>query len=240
MRASEAILAIVCAGLALACVPAAQSQEATSASLPDGFRPRGSAPASKTKNNNVGSTSRTLATAPKQTVAPALQQPSPVEELATIVTTQEKDPEPSAAVEANTNVTSARVTKNGASFERNYAGDAAVEKKALPKKRPRAAVQTEATPMSGPVAKSLSVAQSIASVTRPVTGSTVTLALQTRNSLPGSGTDQLRMSDVWHDVILLQRNSRSATAAGNKKVAIIGAKKAGAIRRRRRCAPQSK
>jgi len=183
MRATGVILAIVCAGVPFADVHVTRAQEATSANLPDQFHPWESTPASNSKKKKTQSSSQSLATAPKQNVPPAPQQTPATEELPTVMPAEEKHPEPSQAVEAKTNLTSARVTKSAPPPEESAPEITPIENKPRAKKRPRPAVQSEATSVSAPVPMSLSVAQSMA-ISAPLPGYTYEMK---RRNLTGNG-----------------------------------------------------
>jgi TonB family protein len=182
MRTSGVILAIVCAGVPFAGVHVTRAQEATSANLPDQFHPWESTPASNSKKKKTQSSSQSLA-APKENVAPAPQQTPATEELPAVMPAEEKHPEPSQAVEAKTNLTSARVTKSAPPPEESAPEITPIENKPRPKKRPRAAVQPEPTSVSAPVPMSVSVAQSMA-ISAPLPGYTYEMK---RRNLTGNG-----------------------------------------------------
>jgi TonB family protein len=184
MRASGVILAIVCAGVPFADVRVTRAQEATSANLPDQFHPWELNATSKSKKKKAESSSQSLATAPKQNVAPASQQTPATEELPTVMPAEEKHPQPSQADEARTNLTAARVAKSAPPPEESAPDIAPVETKPRPKKRPRPAMQSEATSVSPPVPMSLSVAQSMA-IRAPLPEYTYEAK---RRNLTGSGT----------------------------------------------------
>jgi TonB family protein len=95
----------------------------------------------------------------------------------------EKHPKPSPAIEENTNITSARVTKEAPPSQAAALEIAAAKKKAGPKKQPRAAVQIKATAVPEPVPMSLSVAQSMA-ISAPLPEYTYEAK---RRNLAGSG-----------------------------------------------------
>jgi TonB family protein len=185
MRASGVILAIVCAGMPFANVHVTRAQEATSANLPDQFHPWESTPASNSKKKKKQSSSPSLVTAPKQNVAPVPQQTPAAEQLPTVMPAEEKHAKPSQAVEARTNLTSARVAKSAPPPEESAPEIAPIENKPRPKKRSRRAVQPEATSVSAPpVPMSLSVAQSMA-IRAPLPEYTYEAK---RRNLTGSGT----------------------------------------------------
>ena len=184
MRASEAILAILCSSVAFAGVHLTQAQEATSANLPDQFQTGEMIQIKKSKKTKVESTSQITATAPEQNTAPVPEQMPAREELPGVTATDEKHAEPSRAVDAGTNITSARITKSAPPPEESAPEVAPVEKKPRPRKRPRAAVQPEAASISAPVPVSLSVAQSMA-ISAPLPQYTYEVK---RRNLTGSGT----------------------------------------------------
>ena len=183
MRASEAILAILCSSVAFAGVHLTQAQEATSANLPDQFQTGEMIQIKKSKKTKVESTSQITATAPEQNTAPVPEQMPPTEELPGVTATDEKHVEPSRAVDAGTNITSARITKSAPPPEESAPEVAPVEKKPRPRKRPRPAVQPEPASISAPVPVSLSVAQSMA-ITAPLPNYTYEMK---RRNLSGSG-----------------------------------------------------
>ena len=162
MRGGGAILAIVCGSFAFVSAHVAQAQEAASANLPDQFQPWESAPASKSKKKKTESTSPVIATAPKQNVAPVPEQTPAPEELPPQIVTQEKTAEPSqsnASTPPSQKV--AHVIEQPSYAEESETAIMPVEKKARPKKRPRPAMEPEAS-IAEPVPMSLSVAQSMA------------------------------------------------------------------------------
>jgi periplasmic protein TonB len=163
MRVRGGILAVVCAGVALAGARVVRAQEATSAQLPDQFQTGAMTSHSKSKKKKAERNSQTLATAPKQNTPPPPQQTPPVQELPPVLTTEEKKAEPSQAVEAKTlSLTPAHVTKSAAPPEESVPAIAPVERKPRSKRRSRPPVQSEAASIPAPVPMSLSVAQSMA------------------------------------------------------------------------------
>src|SRR5262245_35519638 len=158
---------VVCSGVCLASAHLSRAQEATSANLPDQFQTGEMLQIQKPKKQKAESSSQSLATAAKNEVTPAPQQTPVTEELPSVTATEEKHPEPSPAVQADTNLTSARVTKSAPPPEESAPEIAPVEKKPRPRKRTRPAVQPEVASISAPVPMSLSVAQSMA-VTAPL------------------------------------------------------------------------
>ena len=161
MHVREGIFALVCAGVGFAGVHVVRAQEAASAHLPDQFKTGAVSSPSKSKKKKGESNSQTLTTAPKRNTTPPPEQTRPAEELPSVVTTEEKKPEPVHAVEAErSNSTSTHVTKSVGPPEES----APVERKPRPRKqsRPRAPERSEPVPSQEPVPISLSVAQSMA------------------------------------------------------------------------------
>ncbi len=161
MRVRGEILTVVCAGVALAGAHVLRAQEATSAHLPDQFQTGAMTSPSKSKKKKAEPNSQTLATAPKQNIAPPSEPTPSAEELPPVLTTEEKKAEPSEVVESRTsNSASTRLTKSAAPPEESTP----MERKPHSKKRtpPRPPVQSEAASLPEPVPMSLSVAQSMA------------------------------------------------------------------------------
>ena len=164
MRSRGRVLVVVCTGVALAGAHMARSQEATSANLPDQFQTGEMIQIQKPKKKKAESTSQTLATAPKQNIAPAPEQTPSAEELPRKVTpTEEKKAEPgrsNASMPPPQKV--APVTEQTPPAEESAPAIVPVEQKSRPKKRPRPAVQPELASIPTTVPMSLSVAQSMA------------------------------------------------------------------------------
>jgi TonB family protein len=161
MRVRGGILAIVCAGVAVAGAHVVRAQEATSVQLPDQFQTGVMTSPSKSKKKSIEPNSQTLATVPKQNIAPPHEPTPSAEELPPVLTTEEKKAEPSQAVEPKTsNSISPHLTKSAAPREES----APVESKPRSKRwsRPRPPVQSETASLPEPVPMSLSVAQSMA------------------------------------------------------------------------------
>jgi len=184
MRLRGGVLVVVCSGVALGGVHLSRAQEAASANLPDQFQTGEMIQIKKSKKKKAESTSQIAATAPGQNTAPVPEEMPTAEELPSVVTTQEKHAEPSPAVEAKTNITSARITKSAPSEEQSESEVAPVEKKPRPKKRRLAPVQPEVVSIAAPVPMSLSVAQSMA-ISAPLPEYTYEAK---RRHLTGSGT----------------------------------------------------
>jgi TonB family protein len=164
MRARGVTLVIVSTGLALSGAHLARAQEATSANLPDQFQTGEMIQTQKPKKEKTESTSQTLATAPKQNIAPAPKQIAPVEEPpAATVPSEEKKAEPGPGNASRPpSQKPASVADQAHSAEELETPVVSVENKPPPKKQPRPAVQPEVASIPAPVPMSLSVAQSMA------------------------------------------------------------------------------
>ena len=183
MRFAEGILAVVCTGVAFAGAQLTRAQEATSANLPDQFQTGEMIQIQKSKKKKAEANSQSLATAPKQNTASALEQRPPAEELPTILATDEKKGEPSRSTASTPNSEKvAPVTEQAPPAEESAPAVAPVEKPP-PKRRPRPVVQPEMPSIAAPVPMSLSVAQSWA-ITAPLPEYTYEAK---RRKLTGSG-----------------------------------------------------
>jgi protein TonB len=175
----------VCTGVCFAGAQLTQAQEATSASLPDQFQTGEMIQIHKPKKKKAESISKTVATAPKQDVAPVPEQPLASEEgPAQIAPGQKKlEPNPSTA-SMPPSQKPAPTIEQASSAEEPEVVAAPAEKKHRSRKRPRPAVQPEAATISAPVPVSLSVAQSMA-ITAPLPDYPYEAK---RRNLTGSGT----------------------------------------------------
>jgi len=154
----------VCTGFAFAGAQVSQAQEATSANLPDQFQTGEMIQIQKPKKKKAEPPSQTLATVPKQNIAPSPEQAPVTEELPTQTTpTEEKKAEP---VRSNASTSPSQkvapVTEQASPAEESDTAVVVAEKKPRPKKRPRPVVQPEVASIPEPVPMSLSVAQSMA------------------------------------------------------------------------------
>jgi TonB family protein len=182
MRSRGTVLAVFCTGVAVASAHVARAQEATSANLPDQFQTGEMTQLNKPKKKQLESSSQIATTAPQQNSAPVSEQPA-AEELPGVAAAQEKHAEPAPAVQAKTNITSARIAKSAPSEQQSKPEVAPIEKKTRPKMLPRPVVQTKATAVPEPVPMSLSVAQSMA-ISAPLPEYTYEAK---RRNLAGSG-----------------------------------------------------
>jgi periplasmic protein TonB len=176
---------VVCTGVWFADAQLTQAQEATSASLPDQFQTGEMIQIHKPKKKKAESISKTVATAPKQDIAPVPEQPPAPEEVPPQIAPEEKKAEanPSTA-SIPPSQKSPPMIEQPSSAEEPAVVAVPAEKKHRSRKRSRPPVQAEATSISAPVLMSLSVAQSMA-VTAPLPDYPYEAK---RRNLTGSGT----------------------------------------------------
>jgi TonB family protein len=185
MPARAVTVVIVCIGICLAGAHLTQSQEATSASLPDQFQTGEMIQIQKPKKKKAESNSHTLTAAPPQDAAPVPEQmPAAEESPPNMVATEERK------VEHNENPASmppghkpATPSEQAASAEEPEVVAVPSQKKHRPRKRRAPVVQPEAASISAPVPMSLSVAQSMA-ITAPMPDYTYEMK---RRNLSGTG-----------------------------------------------------
>jgi TonB family protein len=164
MPLRQDLLVLLCIGFASAGTHLARAQEATSANLPDQFQTGEMASTSRPKKKKTESSSQTLATAPRQTIAPVPEQAPAVEQSPPPIRPgEDKKAEPSTQSALKTpSRKPTTVTEEQSPVETSAITVAPVEKKPRPKKRPRPAIQPEPASNPVPVPMSLSVAQSMA------------------------------------------------------------------------------
>ena len=164
MRARRSVLTVACTCVALAGAHLAQAQEATSANLPDQFQTDEMMQVQKSKKKKAKSNSQSLATVPKQNVAPKPEQPAAAEQLASpIVPSAEKKNEPIPVAAAMRSVqTRPHPIEQAVPPQESPPAIAPLVRKPRPKKRPPPHVESEAADVSATVPMSLSVARSIA------------------------------------------------------------------------------
>lgn len=163
------------------------SQEATSANLPDQFQTGEMIQVHKTNKKKTGSISKAVATAPNQDTAPVPEQPLTTEEVPTqIAPPEEKKSEPnqSGASMPPRHKPASPTEQAPPAEEPAITTVMRPEKKHRARRPPRPAVQPEAATISAPVPVSLSVAQSMA-ITAPLPDYTYEMK---RRNLAGSGT----------------------------------------------------
>jgi TonB family protein len=176
---------VVCTGVCFAGVHLSQAQEATSANLPDQFQTGEMIQIQKPKKKKAKSTSRTVATAPKQSTAPVPEQSPAAEEMPTPTgPAEEKKAEPNQSTASMPPTQKAATpTEEAPPAEEPEVVAVHAEKKPRPRKRPRPAVQPDPASISAPVPMSLSVAQSMA-ISAPLPEYTYEMK---RRNLTGSG-----------------------------------------------------
>jgi protein TonB len=164
MRLRRELFVVLCIGVVFAGAHRTQGQEAASANLPDQFQTREMDSPSKPKKKKTQPSQQTLATAPRQNIAPAPEQtPAAEEPRPPILPSEEKRAEPSPrSASGPLSQKPSSVTEEQSPAEASAITVAPVEKKPRPKKRPRPAIQPEPTSIPAPVPMSLSVAQSMA------------------------------------------------------------------------------
>jgi len=186
MPARTVSVFVVCTGVCFAGAHLTRGQEATSANLPDQFQTGEMIQIQKPKKKTVEPTSRTIATAPKQNVAPVIEQTPTAEEVAApVAPAEEKKAEPSPSTASippdQKPVTPSEQTP---AAEEPEVVAVPAERKPRPRKRQRLAAHQETTSISAPIPMSLSVAQSMA-ITAPLPEYTYEMK---RRNLSGSGT----------------------------------------------------
>ena len=185
MPARTLSVVVLCTSVCLVCAHLIQAQEATSANLPDQFQTGEMIQIQKPKKKKAGSSSQTLATAPKEDTAPVPEQMPAAEETPTqIAPPEEKKTEPNVSTASmSPSQKPATRAEQAPSAEEPEVVAVPSEKKPRPRKRPAPALQPVAASISAPVPMSLSVAQSMA-ITAPLPDYTYEMK---RRNLSGSG-----------------------------------------------------
>ena len=164
MPARNVSLLVVCTTVWFAGAHATQAQEATSANLPDQFQTGEMIQTQRSKKKKTESSSKTIATSPKQDTAPIPEEMPAAQETAThVAPVAEKKTELNRS-NASTPPSEKPTTpiEPASLVEHPTVAAMPSEKKHRPKKQRAPVAQPETVKISAPVPVSLSVAQSMA------------------------------------------------------------------------------